>query len=829
MRVKHIAAIAAAVSSLSMSSSVFAVARTWVATTASFFETPANWSPTGIPLVGDDIIFNSAATVNFDSVTGNRTVQTLTSNNNFTQTLRNPFATAIPVLTVTNGITLSGVNTFNIGASTQLPAAHVDLTTNTFTTNKTTNVSYYSTLTATTLNVATTANASVIAFQSGNVSTGSASFGSNGFTGTLSLTTNGTLTAAGTSAFGLSGGTGVLTMTGASVYNAFILRISNGGTAIADISDAGTQLNASSQLVLGATSGFGGTLRVKNQASVTAASVTLNEASSLEVLGGTFTTPFLQNSGSITLNSGTMNISRIGDSMIGANNFNFVRGTVNLTSIGTYSNVYGDEFSIAPLFGNGPQSITPGKTISAAAISLSETLSLDGGTLRVGQIFSNGLLQLNSGVLEMDGTTLTVGTNSSGLGSLVDVKPGVTLRATGTQNAFVNTSSLLSVRDGGTFEGNSFNNTGEIILNGPLARVVARSGTFTNSGEIGGSGRIESSGFVNTGQVYLNEQGRLKFVGNVTNNATGRISGRGTLDTLSLTNLGRVELSAGFTDVLGIVNNNSGGRIIVSGGAVASFFGAVTNGSGAEIRTSAGARSAFYAPVNGSGSFTGTGVVQFENTYSPGSSPGLISFGGDVELTDASVLQIELGGATRGSGYDALDIASHVDIAGDLSLAAIGGYVPAYLVSHRVIDAASRSGQFSSIDGVFLTATRALAVTYNASGDVFVTAAIPGDADLNGTVDFSDLLTLAQNYSGTSKSWSTGDFSGDGSTEFADLLTLAQNYGNSVSLTGGIELDDLLQSRFDADWQRALAIVPEPASACVALAAGFMVRRRRTH
>jgi hypothetical protein len=57
---------------------------------------------------------------------------------------------------------------------------------------------------------------------------------------------------------------------------------------------------------------------------------------------------------------------------------------------------------------------------------------------------------------------------------------------------------------------------------------------------------------------------------------------------------------------------------------------------------------------------------------------------------------------------------------------------------------------------------------------------LPGDANRDGTVNFSDLLILAKNYGGAGRTWSQGDFNGDGVVNFADLLVLAKNYGQTV-------------------------------------------------
>jgi hypothetical protein len=60
--------------------------------------------------------------------------------------------------------------------------------------------------------------------------------------------------------------------------------------------------------------------------------------------------------------------------------------------------------------------------------------------------------------------------------------------------------------------------------------------------------------------------------------------------------------------------------------------------------------------------------------------------------------------------------------------------------------------------------------------------ALPGDANGDGIVNFTDLLVLAQNYGKTSVATTTdGDFNADGSVGFDDLLILAQHYGTGAA------------------------------------------------
>ena len=61
-----------------------------------------------------------------------------------------------------------------------------------------------------------------------------------------------------------------------------------------------------------------------------------------------------------------------------------------------------------------------------------------------------------------------------------------------------------------------------------------------------------------------------------------------------------------------------------------------------------------------------------------------------------------------------------------------------------------------------------------------VLGATRGDADLNGTVAFSDFLLLAAAFSENGQQgWESGDFNGDGRTTFADFLLLAANFGTA--------------------------------------------------
>lgn len=118
----------------------------------------------------------------------------------------------------------------------------------------------------------------------------------------------------------------------------------------------------------------------------------------------------------------------------------------------------------------------------------------------------------------------------------------------------------------------------------------------------------------------------------------------------------------------------------------------------------------------------------------------------------------------------------------------------------------------SDVDLPGAAARATLVVSFTARG------AFAGDANLSDSVDFDDLLILAQNYSASEATWFLGDFNRDQLVSFDDLLALAQNYGLGDA--------GLSPSDFAADWALARSLVPEPAALTMLSLTAFIRRRR---
>lgn len=218
---------------------------------------------------------------------------------------------------------------------------------------------------------------------------------------------------------------------------------------------------------------------------------------------------------------------------------------------------------------------------------------------------------------------------------------------------------------------------------------------------------------------------------------------------------------------------------------------------------------------------TGTGSVIYESTISV-LSGGSIMIGGDQHIagltlgTNANAaLNAPAGGGTSVARFDALSFASGSKF--DVGT----GEVRAPGTQAGTL-ALIQSGQFFTSAA---TAKRNLGYGDLGGGQVRVLYTIRGDANLDRSVTFDDLVTLAQNYNTASGAfYNKGDFTYDGAVNFEDLVVLAQNYNSTLSAA---QLGDF-SADFASDWALAQSLVPEPATlAILGLPIAMAARRRR--
>lgn len=110
-----------------------------------------------------------------------------------------------------------------------------------------------------------------------------------------------------------------------------------------------------------------------------------------------------------------------------------------------------------------------------------------------------------------------------------------------------------------------------------------------------------------------------------------------------------------------------------------------------------------------------------------------------------------------------------------------------------------------------------MAVTYTENA-VNVTAAIPGDANLDGTIDLGDLQILGDHWLNSTADWSWADFTGDGLVELADLQVIGDHWG----------YNDSPELTYDQAIELTGVPVPEPCNLLIIVLGLIGLRRIRS-
>ena len=94
-------------------------------------------------------------------------------------------------------------------------------------------------------------------------------------------------------------------------------------------------------------------------------------------------------------------------------------------------------------------------------------------------------------------------------------------------------------------------------------------------------------------------------------------------------------------------------------------------------------------------------------------------------------------------------------------------------------------------------------------------SSLEGDANLDGTVQFNDFLSLARGFNLPDRGWGEGDFDGDGVTTFGDFLLLARNFGETFESSAKVVESSLAHSETFSSGRRLRGLitsVPEPSA-----------------
>jgi T5SS/PEP-CTERM-associated repeat protein len=374
-------------------------------------------------------------------------------------------------------------------------------------------------------------------------------------------------------------------------------------------------------------------------------------------------------SGGLFYNEGAMSLA--GGTISGTGNARLVnRRLATLTGHGVISAPFTNAGRL--VVDSGTLNITNAFTNSGEVLLSTAAATLSGGLVtNLGRVA--GLGQVNNTITNLGtvsaqgaGATLTLAGGVNNLGTL-EAGPGATLRLPGGLGENHGVIHLA----GGSFDGS------------------VAGGINATSGVISGFGSLRVGTLLNEGHMLLG--------GGVSELHTDLTNGAGDFETPA----GQIVLS-GDTTFHGTARFETGSELRVSGGAVATFLGAVQQRTGAL--------------------FTGSGSKHFDGGFSVGASPGVGVDGGDVAFGAGNTYLAEIGGtsactlacgsddALKDSSFDKYIVSGQLSLGGTLKLVSWNGFVAQAGQHFDLLDWGSQNGSFSHIDssGLLLAAGTAL-------------------------------------------------------------------------------------------------------------------------
>jgi hypothetical protein len=410
-------------------------------------------------------------------------------------------------------------------------------------------------------------------------------------------------------------------------------------------------------------------------------------------------------------------------------------------------------------------------------ISTSSTIAVNG----------TGLFHADDDLL-LNGTTITRGSDAGitiAAGKTLTLKNGGVATITGSYSN--STASTLAIADAGT----AFNVSGTLALNGGSTTTVSAGGALTaptlnvaslsnatltvsgngsnvtvNNVNVGLSGAhgtltINNNSTASLGVIGVDVSGTAGTSGLLAISGGARVTGTNlSIATNAAANTGNVTIG------------QTGSRLTVTGittiGAPGGSEGTLNIGAGGTFNTGTGRTT-----VNATGTVIVSGIFRADG-------PILVRKGGGVGIGNAGQIDLR---SEHFVGQDAdigtWDGTKYNGVMGWLETGYNGGTWDG--VGMMTGTATSKTGLgIAPANKVGLDGGTFGGISV-AGDDLLVGYTLMGDADLDGDVDFADLVKVAQNYGQTGgKYWYEGNFDYDGDVDFADLVRVAQNYGMSL-------------------------------------------------
>jgi autotransporter-associated beta strand protein len=554
---------------------------------------------------------------------------------------------------------------------------------------------------------------------------------------------NGRLETASSITIGGSSGSANATISAGTLKTGYLgasnLAVGFGGTGSLTQSNGTVDVGSQASSVIGWNAGGSGTYTLSGGNYSAANNTTYiglgGGTGTVNVNGGSFSASQLEvggngaTAGTLNLNGGTFGVS--GAFNVGSG------GTVNVNSGGTMSGGASNNVSVGA---GGLVNFNGGTGNSSMNLFLSGgTVDVNGQTLAA-NTWANLIASGSGAVLRnSSATAASIGSGANtiwiwdGAGNLtVDTSAGnlqidsrVTSSGQATQTGLIKTgNSALSLTSAANdYTGTTAVNAGILVAAHANALGSTSGGTTVASGAqlrlqgvtvgnealtISGNGTGSSTGALRSGT------GTNTYQGKVTLAADAKIfSGSGTSMTLAASG-DAVDLASYTLTIEGAGTHTVSGAIVGTGGLTKIGSGTTTLagtntysglttvsvGTLAVNGSVAGAMSvASGATLQGSGTISGATTVS--GNLKPGNSPGLLTFANSLTLDSTATTTMEITGAnssgTRGTTYDAVNVANALTYGGTLALNFDTLFTQTGNYTFNLFDSASMSGSFGSV------------------------------------------------------------------------------------------------------------------------------------
>jgi hypothetical protein len=386
---------------------------------------------------------------------------------------------------------------------------------------------------------------------------------------------------------------------------------------------------------------------------------------------------------------------------------------------GSFTIQNGRDFTTAGDFTNNGTLAVGAGDIFAVAGNLTNFASttLTGGTLVVGGTlkFANADIRTNAARIVLDGSASQIVDQSS-------------------NNALANFATNAAGASFTIQNGRNFTTSPAVAFNNASTVVIAAGSTFTVAGTlsnfagmtltggsyvIGGTFKFTDADIrTNAATIVLDgaasqiiNQASANALANFsTNTASGSFTiqnGRNFTSPGAFNNAGSVTIGDGSTFTATGGYTQSTGATYVSAGAALTSTGGVNIQGG--VLSGSGTINASVTIQNGgtlSGSETINGNVTNAGLIEVGGAgaTGVLMINGNYTQTGTGILNIEIGGASAGSGFDQLRVSSTATLGGTLNVSLLNGYVPPHGTTFQILTFGSRGSstfQTTNIDPAF--------------------------------------------------------------------------------------------------------------------------------